>query len=344
MPAEPRDVRKSFIEKAKRHMEDGKWPELMLAMDAVILTRKGEDDSTKRELLMAHRMRAHALARMTRFTEAVADYQEALELSKVVGDKVEEAMCLEGLGNVSWNMGESELALDFLKSALALTKETGDTGTEGQVIISLASIDKAGGKLQAAVDGLLKAIELLSVKGHSEPLARAYYKLGDSLIKLGQIDEAFLFLEQAVESADKVGNISSRGFSKIYLAICYARSGETARAMELADNAIADLGKAHDKEGIVEAMGVHGMVQFLMGRSDLALQDLRQAESMAMRDGLDAAKSEVLVLKAEVLAGQGNLVNARIAYTEAIGLLKKLGNKGWAEMIEKELAGLEKGK
>jgi len=344
MPAEPRDVRKSFIEKAKRHMEDGKWPELLLAMDAVILTKKGEDDSTKRELMVAHRMRAHALARMIRFTEAVADYQEALELSKAVKDKVEEAMCLEGLGNVSWNMGENGLAMDFLNSALSLSKEIGDTSTEGQVIISFSSIDKAKGDLERAVDGLLKAIELLSDKGPSEPLARAYYELGDSLIKLGQTDEAFLFLEQAVETSDKVGNLTSKGFSKTYMAICYARSGETEKAMGLADNALADLGKAHDKEGIIEATGVHGMIQFLNGKSDLALQELRQAETMAMRDGLDAAKSEVLVLKAEVLAGQGDALTAKIAYTEAINLLKKLGNKGWAEMIEREMAELGKGK
>jgi len=344
MPPETKDVRRSFMDKAKRHMDDGKWPELMLAMDAVILTKRGEDDSTKHELLVAHRMRAYALARMSRFTEAVVDYQEALEISKALENKTEEAICLEGLGNVSWNMGETGLAMDFLNSALSLSKETADTSTEGQVLISFAAINKTEGNLEEAVKGLQKAIELLSVKGPSEPLTRAHYEMGDALIKLDHMDEAVTFLEMSVEVADKVGNLASRGFGRTYLAVCYARNGDTARALDLVEKGMADLGKAHDKGGFVEASGIHGMIHYLAGKPDLALQELRQAETMAMRDGLDAAKSEVLVLKAEVLAGQGDIMTARIAYTEAIEILKKIGNRRWAEELEKEMAELSKGK
>ena len=92
------DARKSFMEKARHLMDDGRWLGLQLSMDAVILTSKGDDPSTKKVLMTAHRMRGHALGRMSRFEEALTDLQEALELSKSLGDKHSEAQTLETSG------------------------------------------------------------------------------------------------------------------------------------------------------------------------------------------------------------------------------------------------------
>jgi tetratricopeptide (TPR) repeat protein len=331
------DARKSFMDKAKHLMEDGRWPGLQLAMDAVILTSKGDDPSTKKVLMTAHRMRGHALGRMSRFDEALTDLQEALELSKTLGDQQSEAMCLGDLGDVSWNMGNNDLAMDFYKSALDLSKELGDNTTRAQVVIGLSNTRLVQGKLDEAISGFHTAIDILSPLEPSGALTRAYNNLGEALIKQGKSEEAFLPLEKAVDIAEKLGNIMARGFSRTNLALCYAYKGDLAKAKALVDLAIIDLGKAHDQAGLVYATCALGMIFALEKKYDIALQEIRKAESMAMRDGLDAVKGDVLIQKARVLSKIESGFSARTAYSEAIDLLTRLGNTKVAKDLEQEM-------
>lgn len=343
MAPDAHDPRRSFLDKAKRHMNDGKWPELLLAMDAVIRTSRGDDLSRRDVLMVAHRMRGHALARMSRFDEAVSDFRRALDLSKAMGDQANEAMSLDGLGGVSYSMGDTDLALDFFKSGLELAREIGDAAIEAQVLIGIANTDINKGHYEEAIAGLKAAIDILSKMEPSEPLARAYNNRGETLGKLGRNDDALWNLTKAVEVAEKIGNLMAKGFAKMNLGIIYARTGRLDRAKQLMMSAIADLGRAHDQAGLVEATGAHGMILGLEGNCDLALQEIRKAEMMAMRDGLDGPRSEVLVHKARIMADMKGDFVARTAYSEAITLLRDLGNDGRADELEKEMAGLGNG-
>ncbi len=335
------DARKSFMDKAKHIMDDGRWASLQLAMDAVILTSKGDDPSTKKVLMTAHRMRGHALGRMSRFEEALSDLQEALELSKTLGDKQSEAMALGDLGDVSWNMGNNDLAMDFYKSALELSKELGDNATQASVVIGLSNTRMVQGKLDEAISGFRSAIDLMAKLGPSAPLSRANNNLGEAFIKQGKYVEAIVPLDKAVEIAEKLGNVMARGFGRSNLALCYAYKGDLAKAKDLIDKAIIDLGKAHDQAGLVQATCVLGMIFAIEKKYDHALQELRKAESMAMRDGLDAVKGDVLIQKARVLAKVESGFSARTAYSEAIELMTRLGNTKMAKDLEEEMERME---
>ena len=341
MSPEVPDARKSFMDKARHLMDDGRWLGLQLGMDAVILTSKGDDPSTKKVLMTAHRMRGYALGRMSRFEDALTDLQEALELSKSLGDKHSEAQTLGNLGDVSWNMGNNDLAMDFFKSALDLSKEIGDRPTQAQVVIGLSNTKLVQGKLDEAISGFREAIELMAGHEPSEPLARAYNNMGEALNKQGRFDEARDSLERSIEIAEKLGNTMARGFSRANLALCYANKGELITAKVLVEQAIVDLGKAHDQAGLVHATCVLGMIFALEKKYDHALQELRKAESMAMRDGLDAVKGDVLVQKARVLATVESGYSARNAYSEAIELLTRLGNTKMAKELEQEMTRLK---
>jgi tetratricopeptide (TPR) repeat protein len=325
------------MEKAKHLMDDGKWPGLQLAMDAVILTSKGDDPATQKMLMTAHRMRGHALGRMSRFDEALTDLQDALDASKALNDKAGEAMALADLGDLSWNMGNNDLAMDFYKGALELSKEIGDKATQGQVAIGLSNTKFVQGKLDEAISGFRYAIELLADMGPSGALTRAYNDLGECLIKQGKSDEAMVPLEKSVEIAETLQNIMARGFSKSNLALCYAYKGNLAKARELIDASIIDLGKAHDQAGLVHATCILGMIFAIEKKYDLALQEIRKAESMAMRDGLDSVKGEVLIQKARVLCKVQSGFSSRNAYSEAIGLMTRLGNTKMVKELEQEM-------
>jgi len=344
MPSAPQGSRNTFIEKAKRHLNDGNWLGLMLAMDALISTSKGNDPSVRFQLMEAHRMRATAMLHMSKFDEAVAEFQLALELSKELGDRVNEAKSLFGLGDVSWNMGDTSLAKDFFKESRELAMELGDLATEAQAIIGLANTDMNKGSLELASEGFKQAIDILSTLEPSESLSRAYNNMGEVMCHLGRPDDALWNLMKAEEVADKVGNIMARGFVRANLSLCYARKGNLERAKDLVEKAIADLAKAHDQAGLVYATSARGTILAQEGKYEQALQEIRKAETMAMRDGLDGVKAGVLFEKGIILAKMDSAYTARMALTESRQLYDKLGNTLKAKEIDVELAKLGPGK
>jgi len=174
--------------------------------------------------------------------------------------------------------------------------------------------------------------------GPSVQLARAYNNIGDALIKLGRIDEAIECLEGAVDVGEEIGNLAAKGIGRTFLATCHARKGNLNRAMSLIDKAIGDLGAAHDKIGFIQAISTLGMLHSKVGRHDLALQEIAKAEEMAKKAELEGLRGEVLLEKARVLVAKGDVDFANVAYKQAIGIMRALGNKSGISDVESEMA------
>lgn len=335
--------RTASLEDAQKFIDEGKWPDAMWALDSYIASLGQEDPSKYRGLLEAHRMRGHALARMSRFKDAVSDYMRAIELSKKLGDRRAETLCLEGLGRVHWEMGDNKMAVEFYKEALKVAREIQDRPFEATSIIGLANVHNSEGDLEEAVIKYQEAIDILAVLGPNPELARAYINIGDTLIKLGRLDEAIECLEGSVDVSNEIGNIVALGFGRTLIAICYARKGELALAMENIDKAIGDLGTAHDKMGFTQAIATLGMIHGKAGRFEQALAEIGKAEEMAAKSNLEGLRGEVLIEKARVLAAMKDMEKARLTYSEAIGIFKRLGNEHEASDLEMEMARLGKG-
>lgn len=330
------------LDDARRFIDEGKWPDAMWALDSYIKSVNPDDPGTVHELLEAHRMRGLALARMSRFKESVSDYMKAIELSKKLGDRRAETLCLEGLGRVHWDMGDNKMADEFYKESLTVAREIGDRPFEAAAQIGLANVHNSEGELEEAVMKYQEAIDILAALGPSMQLARAYTNIGDSLIKLGRLDEAIECLEGAVDVSNEIGHLVARGFGNTFLAICYARKGDLDLAMQFIDKAIGDLGAAHDKMGFIQAIATLGMIHGKAGRYDMALTEIGKADEMAMKSNLDGLRGEVLVEKARVLAAMGDAEKARVVYQEAIGIFTLLGNDSEVSDLEMEIARLHR--
>ena len=97
--------------------------------------------------------------------KALGFYNQALPLTRQVGNRGGEAAVLTGIGGVYSNLGEQQKALDFYNLALPLSQEVGDRGEEAAVLISIGAIYSDLGEQQKALSFYNQALPLMRQTG-----------------------------------------------------------------------------------------------------------------------------------------------------------------------------------
>jgi tetratricopeptide (TPR) repeat protein len=133
------------------------------------------------DIVAAHNNLGALLGRRGRFDEAVAHYRKALEI------KPDVAAAHYNLGNALAARGQFDEAIADFQQALQIQPGS------AEVHNNLANVLLARGNLDEAVTHYRKALEI-------EPgIALAHYNLGNVLATRGQFDEAIAQLDQALE-------------------------------------------------------------------------------------------------------------------------------------------------
>src|SRR6266851_4032398 len=83
--------------------------------------------------------------------EALRYYQQALAITREVGDRGGEGTILNNLGAVYDDLGQKQEALRYYEQALAITREVGDRAGEGGTLNNLGSVYNALGQKQEAL-------------------------------------------------------------------------------------------------------------------------------------------------------------------------------------------------
>src|SRR5262245_4150695 len=110
--------------------------------------------------------------------KALEKYNEALPLSRAVGDRMVEAATLNNIGAVYWSLGETQKALEKYNEALLLFQEVGDRNGEATTLIGIARVEQKRGNLIQArqtVERAVGMIESLRTKTDDQALRASYF-------------------------------------------------------------------------------------------------------------------------------------------------------------------------
>src|SRR5262249_54605989 len=92
--------------------------------------------------------------------QALDYYQQALPITREVGDRAGEAATLGNIGAVYDNLGDWQQALAYYQQALPITREVGDRAGEAVTRYNIAMIHRANGSLDQAINELELVIDL----------------------------------------------------------------------------------------------------------------------------------------------------------------------------------------
>jgi len=237
---------------------------------------------------------------------------QALETCRNLGKRREESRYLVDLGEISMIVGDYGDAFTHLQAALQIARVSGVRAREGTAQLALGLVALAQGRYPLAYDLLWNALEILHAIGDRTYEAYTLAYLGHLTDCLGDYIGAHDFLERASQLSEDVGSWEPRFFGRLFLALLSQHLGDHETARRYAEQSHQIALQAGDRSRQADAW-------LVIGRAQEGLGHLMQA-AMAYQDALALyAELARTHMTAEPRAGLARLALAHGNLSKALG-------------------------
>jgi predicted ATPase/class 3 adenylate cyclase len=180
------------------------------------------------------------------YDQAKVYFEEALDLFRQVGDRLNVARMLDRLAAPYALAGDHAKARELAEESLALHRELGDGPGSLYPLSKIAADEWRRGDRELAVTMTEETLELARESGDSWWEAGALGELSDMALQQGDLDRAGTFGRQCLSLAHELGNTPTVVYAFALLAVIAAVAGDTQRAGRLwgAVDAIGTSGEA----------------------------------------------------------------------------------------------------
>ena len=211
--------------------------------------------------------------------------EKALEIRIQIGDKQGEANSCGHLGTVFEFLGQYDKAKEYLEKALKISIQTGDKQGEANSCGHLGTVFESLNQYDKAKKYLEKALEISIQIGYEQGEARSYEKLGSVFKSLGQYGKAKEYLEKALAIKIQIGDKGREATSYENLGTVFQSLGQYDKAKENHEKALAIAIKIGDKDGEASSYGNLGTVFKSLGQYDKAKEYLEKALAIKIQTG-----------------------------------------------------------
>ncbi len=148
---------------------------------------------------------AEVLRDLDLYDEALAAYQEGLELARQVMEVYYVTWAKAGIGETYRLLGDRDKAEVLLKEAISQAEEQGQGYEATLFAVQLGIIEYERGRYEAAIGILRGVCDRLRNIGDKDALAKAYFHLAQASFLAKEYDLAINWLEKASGLADELG-------------------------------------------------------------------------------------------------------------------------------------------
>lgn len=255
---------------------------------------------------------------------ALASYQEALPLWRVLVDRVREADTLERLGWVHLNLNELLPSQDASRQARALYADLGMRPQEGVTVNRLCAALYGLGDFQGSLNESLKARAAFREIGYSYAEAAALNHAGNAYLALGQVQKALDAFERALLLAREGKNISAESNALFGRGDAFLTQGKLDLALDSLENALA-VEDSQDAPGS-RANVLRRIADVLQRMERLPESQQHLEQALAIQRSIGDLQGEVVTLHSlgTVLLLQGKLEEARPPYLRALEICHQI--------------------
>jgi DNA-binding SARP family transcriptional activator len=172
------------------------------------------------------------------WADLVTTHRIALDSARHVGNREGQAWLLTTLGEALGMIGDSE-AIGCLEQALAISRELGDRRSESRAANNLAEVYTRLDRTEEAIALLRRGLDLNREVGHRYGEGVALVNLGDALVDLDRADEALDYLQQARRTFAEIKDADGAGYALWCLGRCYLSLRRDADALDHLRQALA---------------------------------------------------------------------------------------------------------
>jgi CHAT domain-containing protein/predicted negative regulator of RcsB-dependent stress response len=222
--------------------------------------------------------------------KALEKYDEALPLSRAVGDRRQEANILNNIGALYRHLGETQKALEKYNEALQISRAVGDRVGEATTLNNIGAVYQALGETQKALEKLNEALPLRRAVGDRLGEAYTLTNIGEVYRSLGETQKALEKYNEALPLSRAVGDRVGEAYTLTNIGEVYRSLGETQRALEKYNEALPLRRAVGDRSG--EAATLLGIARVEQTRDALmqAQQTIEQVIGIveSLRAGIRA--------------------------------------------------------
>ncbi|MCW6051189.1 tetratricopeptide repeat protein [Lyngbya sp. CCAP 1446/10] len=145
--------------------------------------------------------------------EAIAFYQQSLEIYEKIGDVQGKAATLHNLAIIYANQGDVEKAIAFYQQSLEIYEKIGDVQGKAATLHCLAGIYANQGDVEKAIAFYQQSLELKEKIGDVQGKAASLHQLAGIYANQGDVEKAIAFYQQSLEVEEKIGNVQGKAAS-----------------------------------------------------------------------------------------------------------------------------------
>ncbi|MFH7029765.1 MAG: CHAT domain-containing protein [Heteroscytonema crispum UTEX LB 1556] len=139
-----------------------------------------------------------------KFKEALATFEQVLDIFRKNGQRQDEAATLKNIGQVYDKLGDYAKAMDYYQQALAITKDAGDKTQERKILTNMGLIHYKQGDYPKALESYQEALAISKETDDLPGEAEILDQIGSLLEAKKQPELAIIFYKQSVNMMQTV--------------------------------------------------------------------------------------------------------------------------------------------
>lgn len=252
-------------------------------------------------------------------SEAEASATEALEAAIAEDDHLRASRAFGLLGSVARERGEYHLALERYMKSLELSRAAGDRRREAASLNEIGEVLMDSGEGREALSYFMDAAELLKKEQDSSPdaeeiSASVLLRIGQTLLELGEPENAAGYLELALDAAERLEDATLRSRAYASLSAVERRRGNSLEARKLISLAHRTATGSGQTLSLAEILLESALLHLDSGEIREALSELDSAEREASKAGLKRKLADVYRSRSVALERLGDLGAALASY------------------------------
>jgi len=214
---------------------------------------------------------------LSEYNRAIEFDQQALEISRKIGDRNGEASSLNGLGNAYDSLSQYQQAIQFHQQSLEIKREIGDRDDEASSLNNLGEAYRNLGQYQQAINFYQQSLEIFREIGDRNGEASSLMNLGNAYNSLGQYQQAINFYQQSLEIFREIGDRNGEALSLNNLGIAYNSLGQYQQAINFYQQSLEIFREIGDRNGEASSLGNLGNAYHSLGQYQQAINFYQQS-------------------------------------------------------------------
>jgi CHAT domain-containing protein/Tfp pilus assembly protein PilF len=209
--------------------------------------------------------------------QAIATFQQLLDISRQRRDLATEAASLFGIGINYYNLGQRTQALNHYNQALSITQMLGDQTLEVIILNNIGLIYQAIGQPQQALDYFNKSLKISQQAKDLAGEAISQSNIGGFHQDIGQLSKALVYYNQVLPIFQGLSDCAGEATTLNNIGSIYQAQGKSQQARDYFNKALPILRKIRDRSVEAKTLGNIGLTYQSDSQPHKALEHLNQA-------------------------------------------------------------------